>query len=132
MAQAEETSRPFRPLYDLEDPVPDKIRAVSTKMYGARDVYFTKKAERDLRDIERLGYASLPVCMAKTHSSLSDDPRLQGRPRDFEITVEEIRINAGAGFLVVITGDIIRMPGLPKKPLAAGMDLVDGEIQGLS
>lgn len=130
-ARAEKAGRPFHPLYDLADPVPDKIRTVATRMYGARDVYFTKGAKRDLEDIERLGYADLPICVAKTHSSLSDDPRLQGRPKDFEITVEEIQINAGAGFLVVITGDIIRMPGLPKEPLASEIDLKDGTILGL-
>jgi len=129
---AEKTSRPFRPLYDLEATVPEKICAVATKMYGARDVYFTKRAESDLKDIKRLGYESLPICMAKTHSSLSDDPKLRGRPKDFEITVEDIIINAGAGFLVVITGDIIRMPGLPRKPLAEEIDLVDGRIVGMS
>ena len=69
--------------------------------------------------------------MAKTHSSLSDDPKLRGRPRDFEITVEEIRINSGAGFLVVLTGDIVRMPGLPRRPLAQSIDLVNGQISGL-
>ena len=121
----------FQPLYDLNDPVPDKIRAVATKMYGADDVYFTKGAARDLQEIDRLGYSALPVCIAKTPSSLSDDPTLRGRPREFEITVEEIRINSGAGFLVVLTGDILRMPGLPRHPLARSIDLVDGMITGL-
>ena len=120
----------MRPLYDLADPVPDKIRAVATKMYGARDVYFTKTAARDLNDIDRLGYSNLPVCIAKTHSSLSDDPKLRGRPKDFEITAEAIRINSGAGFLVVFTGDIIRMPGLPRRPLAESIDVEDGQIIG--
>jgi formate--tetrahydrofolate ligase len=131
MAHAEQSSHPFTPLYDLGDPVDEKIRTVARKMYGASDVYFTKTAARNLKDIERLGYQELPVCMAKTASSLSDNPRLRGRPRDFEITVEEIQINAGAGFLVVLTGDIIRMPGLPRKPLARQIDLRDGEIVGL-
>ena len=121
----------FLPLYEVTDPVLDKIRAVATKMYGAKDVYFTKKAARDLKEIDRDGYSNLPVCIAKTHSSLSDDPKLRGRPKDFEITVEEIRINSGAGFLVVLTGDIIRMPGLPREPLAQSIDLVDGQIIGL-
>jgi len=131
MRYAEESSRPFCPLYDLAAEVPEKILAVATKMYGARDVDFSRQAERDLHDIERLGYAGLPICMAKTHSSLSDNPRLRGRPKDFEITVEEIQINAGAGFLVVLTGDIIRMPGLPRQPRAEEIDLVDGEVVGI-
>jgi formate--tetrahydrofolate ligase len=128
MQQAERRSRPFRPLYALDDPVPEKILAVARKMYGARDVIFTKAAKRDLRDVERLGYAGLPVCIAKTPASLSDDPKLRGRPEDFEVTVREIQINAGAGFLVVLTGDILRMPGLPRKPLAESIDLRDREI----
>ncbi|MCO6457997.1 MAG: formate--tetrahydrofolate ligase [Pirellulaceae bacterium] len=129
--RAEQATTPFRPLYALTDSVPDKIRAVATKMYGAKDVYFTKVAERQLKQIERLGYADLPVCMAKTPSSLSDDSRLLGAPRDFEITVDGIQINAGAGFLVVLTGDILRMPGLPRRPLAESINLVDGRIVGL-
>jgi formate--tetrahydrofolate ligase len=128
---AEKRSRPFRPLYALDDPVPEKILAVARKMYGARDVIFTKAAKRDLRDVERLGYADLPVCIAKTPASLSDDPKLRGRPEDFEVTVRKIQINAGAGFLVVLTGDILRMPGLPRKPLAESIDLRDREIVGL-
>jgi formate--tetrahydrofolate ligase len=128
---AERTSKPFRPLYDLTDTVPDKIQAVATKMYGARAIYFTKTAARDLKDIDRLGYSNLPVCIAKTPSSLSDDPKLHGRPKDFQITVEAIRINAGAGFLVALTGDIIRMPGLPRRPRAESIDVEDGRIIGL-
>jgi formate--tetrahydrofolate ligase len=131
MENAEPASRKFRPLYDVDDPVPDKIRAVATKIYGAKDVYFTKTAAKDLANIDRLGYTRLPVCIAKTHSSLSDDPSLRGRPKDFEVTVEQIHINAGAGFLVVMTGDILRMPGLPRRPLAESIDLQDGQIIGL-
>ena len=128
---AEHTNANFRPLYEVADSVPDKIRAVATKMYGAKNVYFTKTAVRDLKEIDHLGYADLPVCIAKTHSSLSDNPKLRGRPKDFEITVEEILINSGAGFLVVLTGDIIRMPGLPREPLAQSIHLKDGQIIGL-
>lgn len=118
LKEAEQESRPFCPLYDPADTVTAKIRKVATKMYGAADVYFTKLAERDLKDIERLELSHLPICVAKTHSSLSDDPKLVGRPKDFEITVERIQINSGAGFLVVLTGNIVRMPGLPRKPRA--------------
>jgi formate--tetrahydrofolate ligase len=128
---AEGKSAPFRPLYDWKEPVPHKIRTVARRMYGARNVVFTPAATRDLEDVERLGYAGLPVCIAKVPSSLSDDPKRTGRPRDFDVTVRGIQVNAGAGFLVVLTGDILRMPGLPKRPLAESIDLVDGEITGL-
>jgi formate--tetrahydrofolate ligase len=131
MAQAEKQSRPFRPLYDWNQPIPEKILAVAQKMYGARSVVFTKAAERDLADVRRLGYERLPVCIAKTQSSLSDDPRLTGRPTGFDVTVRAIQINAGAGFLVVLTGDIMRMPGLPRAPLAESIDLQGEAIVGL-
>ncbi len=131
MTHAEKQSRPFRPLYDWNQPVPEKILAVARTMYGARNVVFTKGAERALDDIRRLGYETLPVCIAKTQSSLSDDPRLTGRPADFDVTVRGIQINAGAGFLVVLTGDILRMPGLPRQPLAESIDLQGGTIVGL-
>jgi formate--tetrahydrofolate ligase len=124
-------SSAFHPLYQLDEPVPDKILAVARSMYGARDVVFTKAAKRDLRDVQRLGYDGLPICIAKTPASLSDDPKRRGRPDDFEVTVREIQINAGAGFLVVLTGDIMRMPGLPRKPLAEAIDLREGRITGL-
>jgi formate--tetrahydrofolate ligase len=127
---AEKNPHPYRPLYALDEPVPEKILTVARKMYGAKDVVFTKQAARDLRDVRRLGYESLPVCIAKTPSSLSDDPALRGRPDDFDVTVRGIQINAGAGFLVVLTGDVLRMPGLPRKPLAESLDLRDGEIVG--
>lgn len=120
---AEESAKPFCPLYNWEDPVPDKILAVAQKMYGANALEFSRDAQRDLKDIERLGYANLPVCIAKTEKSLSDDPSRRGRPDGFDLTVQRIFINAGAGFLVVMTGDIIRMPGLPKNPQAELMGL---------
>ena len=86
------------------------MQAVATKMYGAKEISFSKAAKRDLKLIDRLGYGGLPICIAKTHSSLSDDPRRLGRPRDFEVTVQSLQVNSGAGFIVVLTGDIIRMP----------------------
>ena len=129
---ADAGATPLRPLYDWADPVPAKIAAVARAMYGAADVAYTKAAKRELREIERLGYAELPVCIAKVPGSLSDDARLRGRPRDFEITVRSVQVNAGAGFLVVLTGDIMRMPGLPARPLAETIDVRDGEIVGLS
>jgi formate--tetrahydrofolate ligase len=131
VAQAERRGSPFEPLYQREEPVVAKIEAVARKMYGARDVRFTRRARKDLKEIERLGYAGLPVCLAKIPGSLSDDPSRRGRPTDFDITVRELRINSGAGFLVVLTGDILRMPGLPKRPLAEGIDLAGDRIVGL-
>ncbi|MGH9334421.1 MAG: formate--tetrahydrofolate ligase [Vicinamibacteria bacterium] len=133
-AVAYETSRPgspFRPLYELTDSIHEKIRKVARKMYGARGVSFTKEAEKQIADAAKLGFAGVPICIAKTQNSLSDDPKLLGRPRDFDVTVRGIEINAGAGFVVVLTGDILRMPGLPKKPRAEDLDLVNGRIEGL-
>ncbi|MFT6362295.1 MAG: formate--tetrahydrofolate ligase [Planctomycetota bacterium] len=121
----------LRPLYELDEPVIEKIKKVARAMYGARDVAFTKAAEKDLKLINKLGYSNLPICIAKAPSSLSDDPTLRGRPRDFEVGVRNIVINSGAGFLVVLTGDIMRMPGLPRKPLAHAIDVVNGEIVGM-
>jgi len=121
----------FGPLYDWASPVPDKIRTVAEKMYGARDVLYSREARQDLKLIERHGFAGLPVCIAKTQSSLSDDPHRRGRPRDFEVTVRRIHVASGAGFLIVVTGDIVRMPGLPAVPRAEGIDLIDGEVTGL-
>lgn len=125
-------SRPFTPLYELGASVPDKLAAIATKMYGADGVNFTGPALKDLREIEKLGYAELPICVAKTQNSLSDDPKLRGRPKDFKITVRGLQISAGAGFLVALTGDIMRMPGLPRVPQAGKIDLVDGTITGLT
>ncbi|GAB4181237.1 MAG: formate--tetrahydrofolate ligase [Geothermobacteraceae bacterium] len=126
------TRRPFQPLYPLDMPVEEKIRTVCRDIYGAGDVAFTRQAERELRQVRELGYSNLPVCIAKAPTSLSDDPKLKGRPRDFDVTVRSVGINSGAGFLVVLTGDILRMPGLPKHPLAEGIDLTaDGRITGL-
>ena len=129
--QAAGRNTPFRPFYRPEDPFLDKVLAVASRMYGARGVVLTKAAERDLRTLRRLGYEGLPVCIAKTQASLSDDHRLRGRPRDFDVTVRSIQIHAGAGFLVALTGEILRMPGLPQRPLAESIDLRDGEIVGV-
>ncbi len=132
MARGEEPGvQRFSPLYSLDATIEDKVATVAREMYGARDVFYTPQARRDLNDAERLGYAGLPVCIAKTPASLSDDPRLHGRPQDFEVTVRGVQVNAGAGFLVVLTGDILRMPGLPRHPLAERVDVRDGDIVGL-
>ncbi|TPH12878.1 formate--tetrahydrofolate ligase [Litorilituus lipolyticus] len=127
-----EKSKPYQPLYDLDLTVVEKVRKVSRAMYGATDVAFSKQAEKDLKHVEQLGLTHLPICIAKAPSSLSDDPTLHGRPRDFEVTVSSIQINEGAGFLVVLTGNIMRMPGLPKKPAANDIKLLEnGIIEGL-
>jgi len=129
---ASEGAKPYKPLYDLDIPVIEKVRAISKGMYGAHDVAFTKEAEKDLLLVEELGLSHLPVCIAKAPSSLSDDPALHGRPRDFEVTVRNIQINSGAGFLVVLTGAIMRMPGLPRRPMALDIKLLpDGTIEGV-
>ena len=122
---------PLALLYQGEQPVIEKITAVAKTMYGASGVQLAGRARTDLARVKRLGLSGLPVCIAKTQSSLSDDSRLRGRPQDFDVTVREVRISAGAGFLVVMMGDIVRMPGLPKRPSALDIDLVDGEIVGL-
>jgi formate--tetrahydrofolate ligase len=129
--QAEEVSRPFVPLYDLDQPVKDKLFRIASAMYGAGTITYTADAEKDIRRIERMGYAALPLCVAKTPTSLSGDPHLAGRPREFELVVRRVLLSAGAGYLVPMVGDIVRMPGLPRDPQAGRMDLVDGEIKGL-
>ncbi len=121
----------FRPLYDWKAGVVDKIETIAKKIYGAADVVFTAQAKRALREVQRLGFSELPVCIAKTQSSLSDDPSKIGRPLDFELTVRDLHINAGAGFIVALTGDIMRMPGLPQRPNAEQIDVRDGKIIGL-
>jgi formate--tetrahydrofolate ligase len=119
-------------LYPLEASLADKVRAVARTAYGARDVVFTAAAERDLLQVEKLGGARLPVCMAKTHLSLSDDPTRHGRPRDFVVTVRELRLSAGAGFVVAFTGEVLTLPGLPKEPAASRVVVhPDGRVTGL-
>ena len=126
-------SSPWQPLYDLNSPVEEKVRIICQQIYGAHDVAFTKQAEKELVQLQQLGFSKLPVCIAKAPGSLSDDPKLIGRPRDFDVTVRSIQINSGAGFLVVLTGDILRMPGLPKHPAAERWQLQeDGQISGLA
>ncbi|MFK5925227.1 MAG: formate--tetrahydrofolate ligase [Desulfuromusa sp.] len=130
--QVASQSQPYQPLYPLDLPIEEKVRIICREMYGADDVAFTKQAAKDLRQVQQLGFDQLPVCIAKAPGSLSDDPNLIGRPRHFDITVRGIQINSGAGFLVVLTGDILRMPGLPKQPSAERWQLrEDGSIFGL-
>ncbi len=122
----------FRPLYAPEDPAPLKLEKVARAMYGARDVAWSKAASADLALAASFGYGGLPLCVAKTQMSLSDDARRAGRPEDFEITVRNVVLAAGAGYLVPLLGDILRMPGLPAVPAAERVDLVDGRVVGLT
>ena len=130
MAKGEQA--PLQPVYRWSDPVEDKIRAVATQIYGASNVVFSASALKEIGVIEGLGFGGLPICVAKTQSSFSDNPKRRGRPTGFDLTVRGVRLNAGAGFLVVLTGDIMRMPGLPAKPQAELIDVVDGEIVGIA
>lgn len=121
------------PVYQWKDSIQEKIEAVAIKIYGAKGVEFLPKAKQNLKKIERLGLNDKPVCIAKTQNSFSDDAKKRGRPKDFTITVREIEVAAGAGFVIPITGDMLRMPGLPNVPAAMGMDIDnDGKISGLS
>jgi formate--tetrahydrofolate ligase len=123
----------FTPLYEWDLPVKAKIERIAKVMYGAGSVYYTRAARSQIERAEAMGYGGLPICMAKTPQSLSDDPALIGRPRDFEVAVRELRISAGAGFLVPITGEILTMPGLPKRPNALRIDVdAEGRITGLT
>ena len=125
---AERRSKPFCPLYAWSEPVKTKMEKIARAMYGAREVSWSNDAEKDLAMIRRFGYEGLPLCVAKTQKSLSDDPKLLGRPEDFEISVRNVILAAGAGYLVPLLGDIIRMPGLPATPQAERLDLVDGRV----
>ena len=118
--------------YELDIPIKEKIKAIATKLYGAEAVEFSAKASKEISNFEKLGFGNLPICMAKNQYSLTDDPKVLGRPRGFKITIRDITISAGAGFLVALTGDIMKMPGLPKVPAAVNIDVdVDGKIKGL-
>lgn len=122
----------FQPLYDLSTPLDEKMKTIATKVYGAVDVEFSSKAKKQLHDFKQYGWNELPVCMAKTQYSLSDDPAQLGRPNDFTITVRELKPSIGAGFIVALTGDVMTMPGLPKQPAALKMDIDDqGRAVGL-
>ena len=122
----------FRYAYELDRPVRDKIRDIVTKIYGGSDAAFTAEAEKQIDQLTALGYGGLPVCMAKTQYSLTDDPSKLGAPKDFTVTVRNVRVSAGAGFLVALTGDIMTMPGLPKVPAAERIDVDEnGRISGL-
>ena len=128
----EEKESHFAPLYPSELPLTEKIETVAKEIYGAKGVNYTAAAKKQLAKLTELGFGNLPVCMAKTQYSLSDDPALLGRPKDFDITVREAYVSAGAGFVVVLTGAVMTMPGLPKQPAAFGIDVDEsGKITGL-
>jgi formate--tetrahydrofolate ligase len=128
----ERGEKSFKRLYDNQLSIEDKIRMVAYNVYGAKDVEFSTKAEKQLKEIQEHGWGELPVCMAKTQYSLSDDAKKLGRPRDFSIHIRELRPKIGAGFIVALTGEVMTMPGLPKKPAAYGMDVDQhGNVSGL-
>jgi formate--tetrahydrofolate ligase len=123
----------YAPLYDVDATIEEKITTIATEIYRADGVDFTAGAKKQIKQIADLGLDKMPICMAKTQYSFSDDPKLLGAPTGFNITVREVRVNAGAGFIVALTGSIMTMPGLPKVPAANGMDITEtGEIVGLS
>ncbi len=127
-----EVESSFAPLYPLEMSAAEKIRTIATRIYGAADVVFAPKAEKTLAELDAYGYGNLPVCIAKTPYSFSDDPTLIGRPEGFTLHVRELRVAAGAGFIVALTGDVMTMPGLPKRPAAEQIDVdAQGRISGL-
>jgi formate--tetrahydrofolate ligase len=133
VAKTKEAAKPATYLYGLDDSFENKVRAIATKVYGASEVRFSPAATAELARATRLGYANFPVCMAKTHLSLSDDEKRVGRPEGFTVTVREVRISAGAGFVVCLTGEVMTMPGLPKKPRTLAIDLLpDGTIVGVT
>ena len=127
-----EMENDFEYAYSLECTIKEKINDIATKIYGADGVDFTKEAEKEIANLEKLGYGNLPICMAKTQMSLSDDGKVMGRPTGFRITVRELRPSLGAGFIVALTGKVLTMPGLPKHPSALDMDVDEnGKIVGL-
>ncbi|MBQ7434516.1 MAG: formate--tetrahydrofolate ligase [Oscillospiraceae bacterium] len=128
----EEEKSSFRFSYELDGSIEDKIHAVVTRIYGGKDVSILPAAQKQIDELTRLGFASLPVCIAKTQYSFSDDPTKLGAPEDFTVTVKNVKVSAGAGFIVVLTGDIMTMPGLPKAPAAEKIDVDEnGRISGL-
>lgn len=129
----EKNQNEVKPIYELDDSIEQKIEKVALNIYGAERIVYTPKAEKDISRLEKLGFGKLPVCIAKTNRSLSDDPKLYGRPKNFKLTIVEVKISAGAGFLVPLAGEIMLMPGLAKVPNATKIDIdQNGNIIGLS
>jgi formate--tetrahydrofolate ligase len=132
IAMTESPAAGLRFLYDLEMPIMEKVRTIARRIYGAAEVEFSSEAKKIIERIENLGFGNLPVCMAKTPASLTDNPKIPGRPRDFTITVTSAKISAGAGFVVIYNGNVMTMPGLPKQPSALSIAIDDaGVISGL-
>ena len=128
----EQPESPFTYAYEASMSLREKIEAIAKKIYHARGVVFTDDAKKDLAQLERQGFGSLPICVAKTQYSFSDNPKLLGAPKNFDITVRKLRLSAGAGFVVALTGAILTMPGLPKRPAAESIDVDEkGRITGL-
>jgi len=122
----------FKPIYEIEATIFDKIKTLAKEIYRADDVVFTAQANKDIKQLTELGFGSLPICMAKTQMSFSDDATLKGAPRGWNLTVREVKVSAGAGFIVALTGTMVTMPGLPKEPAAERIDILeDGTITGL-
>ena len=127
-----ESSSEFKPLYSTALPIKEKIETIAKEIYRASGVVYTPQAEKAIKEIEGIGFRDLPVCIAKTQYSLSDNPALLGKPKNFNITVRDARLSSGAGFVVIYTGDILTMPGLPKSPSAFNIDCDNsGNITGL-
>ena len=128
----ENTEADYKPLYDLESPVTEKIEAIATKIYGASGVVYSAKAKKAIANIEENGLGNLPICIAKTQASISDNPKLKGAPTGWELNVREVYVSGGAGFIVPVCGDMMLMPGLANVPAAMGIDMdADGNIVGL-
>ena len=128
----DESEGKFEYCYDLDIPIKEKIEAIATRIYGADGVDFAPAALKEMANLTALGFDKVPICMAKTQYSLTDDPKVFGRPTGFRITVRQLTISAGAGFIIALTGEIMKMPGLPKVPAAEKIDVDDnGVIAGL-
>ena len=132
MRLCEEEKGDFTYSYSLDGTIEDKIEAVVKKVYGGNGITVLPAAKKQIERLSELGFSNLPVCIAKTQYSFSDNPALLGAPEDFTVTVKNVKISAGAGFIVVLTGDIMTMPGLPKSPAAERIDIDEnGKITGL-
>lgn len=131
VARAETLSRPFHPLYDWSEPIEQKMLKIARQMYGAAKVNYSRTAQRGLQMIRQLGCEALPLCVCKSPTSLTDEPKVVGRPEGFAITVNDVLLAAGAGYVIPILGDVMRMPGLPESPQATRMNLVNDEILGM-
>ncbi|RME09616.1 MAG: formate--tetrahydrofolate ligase, partial [Ardenticatenia bacterium] len=132
VVQACEQPSNFRFLYDLDLPIKEKIRIIATQVYGAADVEFSSEAEQQIKAYEQSGFGNLPICIAKTHLSLSHDPTLKGAPRGFIFPIREVRASVGAGFIYPLAGEMKTMPGLPATPAFMNVDIdEDGNVVGL-